>query len=144
MPQCYQSIVINAPLDKVWDTVNNFHNMSWAEDVIETSEAVGSLPGNEAGAKRILNGVFHETLLECNASEYRIRYSIDDGPSPVSSSEVKNYIGQIQLKPVTLSGSTFVEWRSVWESASDEARDFCHQIYIALLSALAERWQNHE
>jgi len=76
--------------------------------------------------------------LECNDDEYRVRYSIDDGPSPVSAEEVKNYIGQIQLKPVTLSNETFVEWGSTWESNSEEACEFCHQIYVALLQSLAQ------
>lgn len=142
MPQCCQSIIINAPISKVWDTIKNFHDMSWADNVIETCEAVGSPGGNEAGAKRILNGAFHETLLECNEREHRIRYSIDDGPSPVSANEVKNYIGQIRLKPVTLSATTFVEWSSAWDSDSEEARDFCHQIYVVLLRALTARMQS--
>ncbi|WP_305907691.1 SRPBCC family protein [Methylomarinum sp. Ch1-1] len=138
MPQCYQSIVVDAPIEKVWDTIEDFHDMSWAESVIQSCEAVGDQPGTAVGAKRVLNNVFHETLLECSHDDFRIRYSIDDGPSPVSPTEISNYVGQIQLKPVTLGGTTFVEWRSSWESASEEARDFCHQIYIALLKALAE------
>lgn len=139
MPQCYQSIIVNAPITNVWNTLKNFHDMSWATGVINQCEAIGDLGGTDVGAKRILNGVFHETLLEFNEPEYRIRYSIDDGPSPVSPSEVKNYIGQIQLKPVTLNGKTFVEWGSNWESNSEEACDFCSQIYVALLKALAEQ-----
>lgn len=139
MPQCYQSIIVHAPIEKVWETIKNFHDMSWSSSVIEQCEAVGEISGTEVGAKRILNGVFHETLLECNDHEHRVRYSIDDGPSPVSASEVNNYIGRVQLKPVTLSGDTFVEWGSTWESNSEEARDFCHQIYVALLKALAEQ-----
>lgn len=139
MPRCYQSIIVHAPIEKVWETIKNFHDMSWSSSVIEQCEAVGEIGGTEVGAKRILNGVFHETLLECNDHEHRVRYSIDDGPSPVSASEVNNYIGRVQLKPVTLSGDTFVEWGSTWESSSEEACDFCHQIYVALLKALAEQ-----
>ena len=139
MPQCYQSIIVHSPIEKVWDIIKNFHDMSWASPVIEQCESAGDFSGTEVGAKRILNGVFHETLLECNANEHRVRYSINDGPSPVSASEVGNYIGQIQLKPVTLTDDTFVEWGSTWESNSEEARDFCHQIYVALLKALADQ-----
>lgn len=139
MPRCYQSIVIAAPIERVWQTIENFHDFSWAGGVIERCEAVGDLGAFEVGAKRILNGVFHETLLECNAAEYRIRYSIDDGPSPVSPQEVKHYVGTLQLRPVTLGNATFVEWSSSWESQSEEARDFCHQIYVALLKTLAQR-----
>ena len=82
MPQCYQSIVIAAPVEQVWDTIRNFHDFSWAAGVIDSCEAVGEIGGCEIGAKRVLNGAFHETLLECNEALHRIRYSIDDGPSP--------------------------------------------------------------
>ena len=35
MPHCYQSIVINAPpIERVWDTLKNFHDMSWAASAI--------------------------------------------------------------------------------------------------------------
>jgi len=26
MPHCYQSIVVNAPIDKVWNTIKSFHS----------------------------------------------------------------------------------------------------------------------
>ena len=137
MPQCYQSIVVKAPVDKVWDCIKNFHDMSWAAGVIDKCEAVGEKSGTEVGAVRILNNAFHETLLECNEKEHRIRYSIDDGPSPVSSAEVSYYIGNLHLVPITLHDSTFIEWGSTWESNSEDAAEFCSQIYVALLRALA-------
>ncbi len=143
MPECYQSIIVNAPIAKVWNIIKDFHNMSWASNIIENCEAVGDHSGTEVGAKRILNGAFHETLLELNEHEHRIRYSIDDGPSPVSANEVKNYIGQVQLKSISLNDATFMEWSSAWESTSEEARDFCHQIYVALLRALAEQFNSN-
>jgi|GEM_PF-2200859 len=96
MPKCYQSIVIAAPIELVWETVKNFHDFSWAAGVIDSCEAVGNIGGTEIGAKRVLNGAFQETLLEYNETAHRVRYSIDDGPSPVSVQEVKNYIGTLQ------------------------------------------------
>jgi hypothetical protein len=99
MPQCYQSIVIGSPIEEVWVTVKNFHDFSWATEVIDRREAVDGIGGTEIGAKRILNGVFHETLLECNEASHCIRYSIDDGPSPVSAQEVKNYVGTRKCGP---------------------------------------------
>ncbi|MGR9074199.1 MAG: SRPBCC family protein [Gammaproteobacteria bacterium] len=137
MPQCSQSIFIKAPVDRVWAVIRDFHDMSWAAGVIDRCEAVGEKPGTEVGARRILNGAFEETLLECDETGHRIRYSIDDGPSPVSADEVRDYVGCIQLKPVT-PDVTCVEWRSDWESKSDEARDFCQRIYLDLLRALEE------
>ncbi len=140
MPSCYQSIIVNAPVDTVWDTVKNFHDMSWAANVITQCEAVGEKPGTEAGAKRILNAAFHETLITCNDQERRVRYSIDEGPSPVSSAEVSHYIGDLHLIPVTLNNATFVEWGSSWESKSEDAAGFCQQIYVALLRELAQKF----
>lgn len=142
MPQCYQSIIVNAPINYVWDAIKNFYDMSWAKNFIETCEAVGNRSGSEAGAQRVLNEVFYETLLECNELEHRIRYTIDDGPPPVSANEIKNYTVQIVLKPITLNSATFVEWSSAWEANTEEARDFCQFVYVVLLKALANQAQN--
>ena len=141
MPSTYQSIIVPASIGKVWDTVKDFHALSWAPDVIESCESVGDVPGTEPGAKRVLNGAFHETLIEWDQDEHRIRYSIDDGPSPVSKDEVSNYVGHLHLLPVTEGNVTFAEWSSSWESRSQDAVDFCHNIYVGLLSALAASFE---
>ncbi len=138
MKKTYQSICLQAPIDHVWNAVNNFHNFDYAPDVISKCEIVGGKSGAEVGAKRILNEAFHETLLEHNKENYTIRYSLDDGPSPVSKDDVQNYVGCIKLTPVTTDDSTFLEWSSSWESNSDEAVEFCHNIYMALFGALVE------
>ena len=140
MPATYQSIVVNAPVESVWDTVKDFHDFSWAAGVIDSCEAVGQHSGQEVGAKRILNGAFRETLVEHDASAHTVRYSIDDGPTPVSASDVSNYIGTLQLRESNLDGKTFVEWGSRWDSDSEEAVEFCHQIYAALLQTLQAKF----
>ena len=137
MKKTYQSININAPIDEIWNTVHNFHGFSWAPKVIASCIPQGDKSGVEIGAKRILNDVFYETLIELNHDTHTIRYLIDNGPSPISNTEVSNYIGHLHLSPGTKDGSTFVEWSSSWESDSDEAIEFCHTIYVALLESLA-------
>ncbi len=137
MPQCYQSIVIHSPIDEVWNTIRNFHDMSWGANVITKCVAVGERSGTETGAKRILNDAFHETLLECNDAEFRIHYSIDDGPSPVSRKEVSDYIGTVQLFPVTMDHTTFMSWSSSWNANNHAAVDFCEPIYRSLLQELS-------
>lgn len=134
MGQTYQSTVINAPVEKVWQAVRDFHNMSWAPNVITRVEAVGDKKGNEVGARRVLNDAFHETLLELKDEDRTFRYSIDDGPSPVSKADVSNYVGRVQVRPVTEGGGTFVEWSSAWERSDKATSDFCHGIYVALLA----------
>lgn len=137
MGTTYQSIVIERPAREVWQTLRNFHDMSWARDTIEKVDAVGDTPGDRPGAKRVLNGAFHETLQEIDDQEYRLEYSIDDGPSPVSSSDVSNYRGTVRVRPVTESSEgTFVEWYSSWQGNDEEAEAFCHGIYASLLKEL--------
>ena len=138
---CYNSIIVNAPLDEVWKCICNFHDLSWGEGVITKVEAIGELGGDQVGAKRILNEAFHETLTEIDESQHSFAYSIDDGPEPVSSSSVSNYLGRVRLLTVTENDSTFVEWTSTYESNDPNAvAAFCNPIYSALLKALQNRF----
>lgn len=133
MGQTYQSVVINAPADKIWNAIRNFHDMSWSPNVITKLDAIGDHKSDQPGARRVLNDAFHETLVEVNNDERSFSYSIDDGPSPISKSDVRNYIGRVAVRPVTEGGGSFVEWSSSWEQNDEPVYEFCHGIYVALL-----------
>lgn len=133
MGQTYQSITIGAPVEKVWDRIRNFHDMGWAPNVITSLDVEGGKKGSEAGAVRVLNKAFHETLHEVNDADRTFSYSIDDGPPPVSKSDVSNYVGRVSVRPITEGGGTFVEWSSKWDKNDQAAGEFCHGIYVALL-----------
>jgi hypothetical protein len=137
MTKTYQSIVINAPADKVWETLRNFHDMSWAPEIVTSVEAIGDKKGDQPGAGRVLNEAFHETLKTLDDDNRQLSYSIDDGPSPVSADEVSDYEGQVRVRPITESNEgTFVEWYSHWQGKGQEAAEFCHGIYAGLLGQL--------
>ena len=104
--------------------------------MIKQLEKVGDTPGTEVGAKRVLNDVFHETLIEWNKNNYQLRYSIDEGPSPVSDKEVDNYIDTVLLTQVSGGEGIKVDWDSSWEADDERAVEFCHNIYTALLREL--------
>ena len=141
MGTCYNSVIINASSDKVWNTIRDFHDMSWATGVITKVENVGDRDGRSPGARRILNDAFHETLLTIDEEQMLFTYSIDDGPEPVSKDLVTNYVGTVKVYPVTDDNTTFVEWQSRYESPDDQAvGDFCNPIYHALLSGLKDRF----
>tara|TARA_R110000868_G_scaffold124777_1_gene329620 strand:- start:21 stop:440 length:420 start_codon:yes stop_codon:yes gene_type:complete len=134
---CYNKIEINALPSKVWETIADFHNGSWAPGVITSLDAVGDKKGNEIGAKRILNGAFHETLTKVDADKLTFTYSINDGPGPVSKDAVSNYVGVVKLS--ASENGTLVEWSSSFDSANEnEVVEFCDPIYQALLSALKQ------
>lgn len=141
MGKCYNSAVINAPCEKVWNTIRNFHDFSWAPGVVTKAVAVGGLKGDQIGAKRILNDAFHETLLALDDHERTLSYSIDDGPGPVSKNAVRNYIGRVRVFPITENNATFIEWQSSYDSADAAAvGEFCNPIYQALLKALKQHF----
>lgn len=141
MGNCYNSTTVNAPIDQVWDMIKDFHQLDWAAPVATKVDVVGELPGTQVGARRILNDAFHETLLSVDAMNYRFTYSIDDGPGPVAKGVIDNYVGRVELFPITDTGGTFVKWTSEFDSA-DEAQvtEFCNPIYSGLLAALKTRF----
>lgn len=137
MGNCHNTIEINAPVAQVWDTIRDFHDMSWAPGVITEVRKVGEKNGDEIGAKRVLNDAFHETLIKLDSEGHTFSYTIDDGPEPISSTSVKNYVGTVKVTPA--GNGTLVEWGSSFDSAQEnEVADFCNPIYTALLSALKE------
>jgi hypothetical protein len=138
MGKTYQSIVINAPADRVWETLRNFHDMSWCPSVITGVDPVGDVPGDQVGAERVLNGAFHEALRELSDEEHTFAYNITDGPSPISQSEISDYWGRVVIRPITQGSGTFVEWSSSWEKNDQAAYDFLHPIYCALLDDLKQ------
>jgi carbon monoxide dehydrogenase subunit G len=137
MGKTYQSTVINAPAEKVWAAVSDFHDLSWAPNVVQSLDVVGDAGAKDIGAKRLLNGVFAETLLTLDEDGRTFSYSIDDGPPPVSAADVSNYVGVVTVHTVTEgAGGTFVEWSSRWDMNDEAAAEFCHGIYVALLGEL--------
>jgi hypothetical protein len=133
---CYNSTVVNASEEQTWELLSNFHDFSWCPEVVVSVEKVGDLGSHEIGARRILNGVFHETLVAIDTEARTLQYSIDDGPEAVSKDNVQGYIGEVRLFPVTDSSSTFVLWTSRWDSSGGGVEEFCNPIYQALLGSL--------
>ena len=141
MGKCYNSVVVNAPSEVVWEVLRNFHDLSWAEGVVTSVDVVGDLRNDQVGAKRILNGIFHETLLSLDDHDQTFMYSIDDGPGPVAKDTVKNYIGAARVLPITEDNTSFVEWQSTYDSSDDAAvGELCNPIYRALLNALKQHF----
>ena len=136
MGQTYQSIVINASAEKVWGAIRNFHDLGWAPNLITSVSVAGNKKANEVGAKRVLNGVFHETLLELKDDDRTFAYSLNDGPSPLSKAEISNYVGHVSVRPITEGQGAFVEWSSKWEPDDKTTSAFCHRVCVALLTEM--------
>jgi len=136
---CVNSIVVPAPADQVWAALRDFHDLSWGEPVVTGVERVGEEGPHEVGARRVINGVFHETLRSFDDEGRKLSYSIEQGPPPIGG-EVTGYEGCVRVFPVTATGETFVLWTSSWTGPTEEAAALCNPIYQALLNALREHF----
>lgn len=133
---CYNTCVVNAPVDQVWSALRNFHDLSWASQVITALDKVGDAGADEPGAQRVLKGAFHETLKAVDDGARTLTYSIDDGPDAVSKDNVTGYLARVRVFPVTDADGAFVEWSSSWEDSNGGVAEFCDPIYKALLNSL--------
>ncbi len=129
------AITINHPLEKVWNTISNFHDMSWCPNVVTSCVSVGDINGKRAGAVRILNDEFREILKEINVNNHVIRYAIENGPAPIS--EVSGFVSEIKLIPVG-SGGTQVQWSAFWNASNNEAVSFCETMFVGMMNDLKE------
>jgi carbon monoxide dehydrogenase subunit G len=144
MGSTHQTIEIEAAPDHVWQAIRDFHDMSWAPNVISDMQSVGEKEGSEVGAARVLNGVFHETLRTFEDDAKTLTYSIDDGPSPISKNEVENYVGRVTVRQIEQGESSLVEWSSSWQHNNEAAAEFCQGIYVALLEDMKKSLEQVE
>jgi carbon monoxide dehydrogenase subunit G len=132
MGSTFQEIEIKAPIETVWKAIRDFHDVSWAPNVITSLDVVGDKPGDKPGAGRVLNGVFHETLRTLDDTAKTFTYSIDEGPGPLAPGQMSNYVGRVLAEHI--ANGTRVEWTSNWTDNDEAVQEFCHPIYIALLN----------
>jgi len=132
---CYNSCVVSASADEVWRALRDFHDMSWASASVHSLEPIGS-SGDRVGARRVVNGRMHETLLALNDVDRVVKYRIDDGPEALSKNNVTGYVAKVVVSPVTDTGFAFVEWSSSWQDAGGGVKAFCDPIYRRLLAQL--------
>jgi hypothetical protein len=138
MPDVHASLVIDAPIAQVWEQIKDFHDFSWAPGIVTSCVDVGDTPGNTPGAKRLINDALVDRLLEYDAGTHGYKYSIEEAPSPVSPSEVSNFVGHLRLSPAG-DNQTLAEYSGSWEAQDDAAVEFMDGIYSGLLKELAQK-----
>lgn len=136
---CFNSALLSASPEEAWTALRDFHDLSWSQNVVEEVTPVGDVSGTRVGAKRILNGAFHETLQSLDDDARTFTYSIDDGPGPVASDAVEGYVGRVRVVPITVPETPdrcLVVWESSWTREQGGVAEFCDPIYKALLADL--------
>jgi len=142
-----ETVTLDAPVDKVWEVIGNFQDMSWHPAIAKT-EGKG---GNDAGATRVLTtgdgGLIKESLDKYDTEKRMIKYRIDE--VDVKVVPVTNYSSW--LSAAEEDGKTVVTWKGAFyrgfpnndppEDLNDAAAiKAVTGIYRAGLDALAKKF----
>ena len=104
------TIEINAPVEKVWEAIGNFQDMSW-HPLIKKTEGTG---GNEVNATRKLTldggATIDEKLIKYNAADKALAYEIT--AVDVKVLPVSNYSSTISARGT--AEKTIVEWKGAF------------------------------
>lgn len=109
MAAVYESAVIPATIEEVWQVIRDFNALPDWHPAIATSEIEEGRPGDAVGCVRrftLTDGaVLREQLVGLSDEEHRIAYRMLDSPMPLW-----DYLAELRLQPVTLGGRTFATW----------------------------------
>lgn len=135
----FTSVIINAPIAKVWAAVRNFDGVAnWNPGV--TAARMESGAPTETGHIRHLDiadgTVFRETLLAYSDRDYSYTYDIVEGPLPCT-----NYISTNRFIPITDGDQTLGIWEGEFDCAA-EAEDELRHIVGTLIYRDAMRGLN--
>jgi uncharacterized protein YndB with AHSA1/START domain len=122
MAKIYISSVIEAPIEAVWEYIRDFNDLSkWFPGVTDShieadkrSDQVGCMRnfGLEGGAR------MREQLLAFSDHRHSCTYKMLEGPLPV-----RNYVGTVQLLPVTDGNRTFAEYVVEFDCAREQENE---------------------
>lgn len=140
MSRAYFSTVVPAPVDTVWAVLGRFESIAGFVGKLSAGEVEGD-GGPVVGSVRRLTiatgGVARERLVSMDALDRSYRYEFPEGSCPFP---VRSYLATIRVRPVTSSGTTFVEWYGDFDcdaAVEEEMREAFLSRYSAFTADLA-------
>lgn len=123
MIRVHESAVIPHPVSRVWALVGDFNSMpDWQPDIV-ASELQNGLPGTAVGCVRLTTQKDGSQILgiqvDRSEEEHRYTYAIIRSPVPL-----RDYVGWLELRPVTADDTTLIEWSCRFGAAEDAPAGF--------------------
>lgn len=139
-PKVYESVVIDAQIEEVWEVIRGFNAMPEWHPGIADSEIIG---GSGVGSVRKLTleggGETKEKLLALSDVSCEYVYTIVESAMPI-----KNYVSTLSLSEVTATNQTFGEWYSNFDvtdlSEEEDAIGTVRDVYTSGLGNLVDRF----
>ena len=120
MAKVYVTRRIQAPVDRVWETIRDFNALPQWHPFVASSRIEDDLSGATVGCVRNFElqddgGTIRERLLALSDVDRLCTYSIVEGPIPV-----ENYLATLRLIEVTEDGTTLGEWQAEFDVSPDD------------------------
>ena len=143
MPRSYASTTVAADPDTVWVYLRDFNATPEYVEAVTTSEMLDGKPADQVGAQRrlVLADGAHvlERLVALSDVDRSYTYHLLEGPFPFTG-----YFSTIRVSPVSLEGTSLVEWWSTYdcEAADAKALDdlLAGTLYTSGLTAVKARF----
>jgi hypothetical protein len=142
MPNVYASIIVDAPVEAVWEVVRDFNGLpNWLPGVTGSSIEGGRDP-DTVGCVRVLTlqdgRTGSERQVALDDSRYVVKYSFVQQLFPIS-----DHLATIELIPVTSGEKTFVQWSARFTDLpgheGETAPAMQAHVLVAGLAALAAK-----
>lgn len=121
MPRSYASITVATDPDAVWAYLRDFNAVPGYVEAITTSEILDGRPADQVGAERRLvladGALVRERLVALSDLDRSYTYHLLEGPFPFTG-----YYSTIRVSPVSLEGTSFVEWWSTYDCEAADAK----------------------
>ncbi|MFH8382625.1 SRPBCC family protein [Kitasatospora sp. NPDC018058] len=137
------STVVEAPAERVWELVGDFHGLGGWHPHLPVSRLGNELAGNAIGSIRVfeLDGVvLNETLLAYDEEARSYTYSFPDG-----TFHFDDYRATLRVSPVTELDASFVEWSVTYDIEPEHRKESTgrvHGVFTSGLAALREHFAN--
>ena len=122
MIKIVESCVFEAPVDTVWSLIRDFNGHESWHPAIDVSSIESNQESDEIGCVRAFHlkdgSKLREKLLTLSDQSLKYRYCLLDTPIPLF-----NYISEVQLKPITVTQTTFCEWKGQFDTPKDKATE---------------------
>ena len=139
MPRVIRSIIMDAPVEAVWDVIRDFNGHDQWHPAVAESHMERGQPSDRVGSVRsfrLADGAnLREQLLTLSDLEMSFSYCLLDTPVPLF-----NYVAHVRLSPVTDRDQTFWEWESRFDTPAGQGAELAalvgNDIYAAGFEAV--------
>ena len=142
MPRVIRSIIMDAPVEDVWDVLRDFNGHDQWHPAVASSQIERGQPSDRVGCVRnfrLAGGEnLREQLLTLSDMEMTFSYCLLDTPVPLF-----NYVAHVRLTPVTDTDSTFWEWESRFDTPAGRRDELTELVGTGIYATGFEAIRTH-